>query len=596
MGRFRGWGAIDEWKIGTEFMAIMIPEFFDDKNTPPGEQDFFGWLASCPSDWVVLHSLDLQAWNRHRQTEIDFVVVIPNTGICCIEVKSHSHVEVTPSGAWKLNGNITKRSPPKQAEDASKVLQRRISNYYPELNHVPICRLVAFPRASFTLPRSVEYHPWEIFDGAHCLNLVGKGELGSAIADSIRCSIDQNPFVRQLQSSLCFKSINKIRELFRPAFKSNPSYQTESLRRRVQSEALLRSQQKPVLSLFRNNDRIIVDGPAGTGKTLIALELARQSAEAGKRTGLICFNRLIGEHLASKTAGDGPLLIAGSVSSLLARLLDFEIPENPSQEFWDGEFLDNVESLLLSDERLADCPFDLLIIDESQDLLCRPRLLNCLEFLLRGGFKDGRWAMFGDFQNQVLANDEQRDGVSARLKELKSIDRTACFEIDENCRNYAIVAKPGLCLAGMKDVYSEYRRGDGTQEAYSPHFFTDKKSFEAKLVKEINRYVDAGSSLSDIVVLSCIGRSKSIAADLVGNGKLLKRFGSDGYQPSFASVYEFKGLESSVVILTDIAEPMSDRDRDAFYVGMTRATYAVSILVPQNIHAWFAAASMRLLS
>lgn len=577
-------------------MAIMIPEFFDDEDTPPGEQDFFGWLAACPSDWLVLHSLDLQAWNRHRQTEVDFVVIIPDTGLCCIEVKSHKHVEVTPSGAWKLNGDIKKRSPPKQAEDASKVLQRRLSHYHPELSHVPVCRLVAFPRASFPLPRSVEYHPWEILDAAQCLKYVSTGEFCSAIAESLRRSVNQSPFVRQLPSPLSAKSISKIRDLLRPAFKSHPSSKTESNRRRAHTETLLRSQQKPVLNLFRNNDRLIVDGPAGSGKTLIALELARQAAEAGKRTGLICFNRLIGEHLESKTGGDGPLLVAGSVSALLARLLDIEIPENTSQEFWDGEFLDEAESLLLSDERVADCPFDVLIIDETQDLLCRPRLLNCVEFLLRGAFREGRWALFGDFQNQVLANKEQRGGVSARLMELKSFDRTAFYQLDENCRNYAIVGKPGLCLAGMDDVYSEYRRGDGTQEAYSPQFFSDKKSFEAKLKTEIKRYVDAGTALSDIVVLSCIGRSTSMAADLVGSGKLLKRFGSEGDQASFASVYEFKGLESSVVILIDIAEPTSDRDRDAFYVGMTRATYAVSIFVPQNIHGWFAAASMRLLS
>jgi DNA polymerase III delta prime subunit len=232
------------------------------------------------------------------------------------------------------------------------------------------------------LPRSVEYHPWEILDATRCLKYVGTGDFGSAIAESLRRSVNQSPFVRQLPSSLTTKCISKIRDLLRPAFKSHPSSKTENIRRRAHTEALLRTQQKPVLNLFRNNDRLIVDGPAGTGKTLIALELARQAVEAGKRTGLICFNRLIGEHLASKTAIDGPLLVAGSVSALLARLLDIEIPENASQEFWDGEFLDQAESLLLSDERVADCPFDVLIIDESQDLLCRPRLLNCVRFLL----------------------------------------------------------------------------------------------------------------------------------------------------------------------------------------------------------------------
>lgn len=577
-------------------MAEMIPEFLDDETTPPGEQGFFSWLAACPSDWVVLHGLDFQAWNRSRQTEIDFVVIIPDTGICCVEVKSHANVEVTTSGAWRLGNEVKKRSPPKQAEDAAKVLQRRISNYFPELNYIPICRLVAFPNASFDLPRSVEFNPWEILDARQCLNHVDKGTLCKAISDSVRRSVDQSPFVRQLPNPMSVKSIAKLKDLLRPAFKSLPSSKTESLKRQAQTEQLLRSQQRPVLNLYRNNERLIIDGPAGSGKTLIALELARRSAELGKRTGLICFNRLIGDHLESKTANDGPMLIGGSISALLARMLDIVIPESPTQEFWDGEFLEQAESKLMSDERATDCPFDELIIDESQDLLCRPRLLQCAEFLLRGGFSKGRWALFGDFKNQVLADEAQRSDVAARLLDFKKHEKTAYYELDENCRNYAIVGKPGLCLAGMGEVYAAYRRGDGTHDAYTPIFFADIASFRAKLASEINRYVDSGVPHSEIVVLSCVGKQNSITGDLVGHGKLLKRYGNDGQQASFASVYEFKGMESSIVILTDIAEPKSNRDRDAFYVGMTRATYAVSLFVPQNIHGWFAAASMRLLT
>lgn len=577
-------------------MAEMIPEFFDDKDTAPGEQDFFGWLASCPPDWIVMHSLDLQAWNHNRQTEIDFVVIIPTSGICCIEVKSQNRVEVTVTGAWKLNGDIKKRSPPKQAEDAAKVLQRRLSKCFPELSHIPVCRLVVFPRASFALPRSVEYNPWEIFDARQCLEHIHKGKLGDEIDQSLRRSVDQHPFVSQLETPISSKSIAKIKDLLRPAFKSLPSSKTESLRRSARTEELLRSQQKPVLNLFRNNDRLIVDGPAGSGKTLIAFELARRSVEAGKRTGLICFNRLIGEKLASQTCEDGSLLVAGSIFALFARLLAIEVPENPTMKFWNEDFIDEAENKLLSDERSADCPFDVLIIDEAQDILCRPRLLHCVEFLLRSGFQEGRWALFGDFKNQILTNDEQRDVVTSRLSGLAEIPKTATYELDENCRNYAIVGKPGICLAGMGEVYAGYRRGDGSQDAYTPLFFADHLSFKAKLAAEIKRYVDLGTPLSEIVVLSCVGRQKSIAGELVGNGKLLKQYGTAGNQASFASVYEFKGLESSVVILTDIAEPKSNLDRDAFYVGMTRATYAVSLFVPQSIHGWFAAASMRLLS
>ena len=235
-------------------------------------------------------------------------------------------------------------------------------------------------------------------------------------------------------------------------------------------------------------------------------------------------------------------MIAGSIYALLARLLEIQIDEKPNRDFWEKKFVEEAERKLLLDER-ADCLFDQLFIDESQDLLCRPRLLNCVEFLLHGGFQNGRWALFGDFKNQIFADDGQRENVVARLLELKAIERTASYDLDENCRNYAIVGKTGLCLAGMGEVYSEYRRGDGSQESYSPLFYTDQSSFQAKLKAEIKRYVDSGTPLAEIVVLSCTGVERSIATGLVGNGNLLKLYGSDGDQASFASVYEYKVLK-----------------------------------------------------
>ena len=79
-------------------MARLIPSFFDDR-TPPGERDVFNMLAAGPDDWVALHSLDLAPWNRGLRTEIDFVVIVPDTGVACLEVKSHDSISFE-NGQW----------------------------------------------------------------------------------------------------------------------------------------------------------------------------------------------------------------------------------------------------------------------------------------------------------------------------------------------------------------------------------------------------------------------------------------------------------------------------------------------------------------
>src|SRR3954467_15837540 len=94
-------------------MARMIPSFMDER-TPPGERYVFNFLAGGPDDWTVLHSLDLAPWNRGLRTENDFVVIVPNTGILCIEVKSHENLYLD----WnRWYPPTISRSPFKQAID-----------------------------------------------------------------------------------------------------------------------------------------------------------------------------------------------------------------------------------------------------------------------------------------------------------------------------------------------------------------------------------------------------------------------------------------------------------------------------------------------
>lgn len=55
-------------------------------------EDVFNILAAGPNEIVSLHSLDLAPWNRGLRSEIDFVVIIPDAGIICLEVKSHENI------------------------------------------------------------------------------------------------------------------------------------------------------------------------------------------------------------------------------------------------------------------------------------------------------------------------------------------------------------------------------------------------------------------------------------------------------------------------------------------------------------------------
>src|SRR6186997_1012969 len=141
-------------------MARLIPSFLDDR-TPPGERDVFNMLAAGPDDWVALHSLDLAPWHRGLRTEIDFVVIVPETGILCIEVKSHENLSY--DGHRWYPETIT-RSPFKQAVDGRHTFYRRLAGLAPQLRHIPVVHCCIFPRAPFDLSPNVSVQPWELMD------------------------------------------------------------------------------------------------------------------------------------------------------------------------------------------------------------------------------------------------------------------------------------------------------------------------------------------------------------------------------------------------------------------------------------------------
>ncbi len=121
-------------------MAQIIPAFVDDR-TPPGEREVFNLLAAGPADWVALHSLDLAPWNRELRTEIDFVVIIPDAGILCIEVKSHQRISFD---GQRWSPPDIKRSPFKQAADGRYSFYRRIRELIPRLAGVRSCTAASF--------------------------------------------------------------------------------------------------------------------------------------------------------------------------------------------------------------------------------------------------------------------------------------------------------------------------------------------------------------------------------------------------------------------------------------------------------------------
>jgi hypothetical protein len=563
-------------------MARMIPSFVDER-TPPGERDVFTMLAAGPDDWVAMHSLDLAPWNRGLRTEIDFVVIVPDIGILCIEVKSHENI--TFDGDRWYPPEI-KRSPFKQAADGRFTFYRRMRILTPRFACVPIVHCCIFPRATFDLMPNLSVAPWELMDirGFRALN--SSEAFCADLKTRLNRSIEADANLHPLSDALSPIDVASMVEACVPVQKRRPDVRQEVLRREEQAASILREQQKPVLRLAELNDRLIVTGGAGTGKTLIAIEVARRAAERGRRVALLCYNQLVGDWMRQRIAQTGPIppnLVIGRAIRVMAEMTGVVIPEAPSPAFWETDLPQQLEDRLTDPDLKATSAFDYLVLDEAQDLLARPRLWHCLAQFLRGGIDGGMFALLGDFEHQVLKDHEP---MQVELAAIDASARPVRWHLSENCRNYRIVGETALRLGGVPaSVYSGYLRVGGGLQNYNIIFYESSEEQLAQLGQWLRDFKGLGYKASEITLLSFRSDESSAAVSLKHAGYKLRPAWQSGEGTAYASVHAFKGMENKIIILTDVVLTDQALNRDVFYTGMTRATECIRVLCDKKSEA-----------
>ncbi|HUS89949.1 MAG TPA: DNA/RNA helicase domain-containing protein, partial [Desulfosporosinus sp.] len=348
-------------------------------------------------------------------------------------------------------------------------------------------------------------------------------------------------------------------------------------------EKVLRKQQKPILKLAEWNDRLVVSGGAGTGKTLIAMEVARRMAESGRRVALLCYNQLIGNWMRQKieqTKPALPNLVVGRVISVMSKMSGIKHPDNPSQYYWETKLPQELEERITDPDFNAAASFDYLVLDEAQDILARPTIWQCLTQFLSGGMDKGAFSIFGDFEHQILT---EREPINQAIAKLESCNRPVHWKLSENCRNYRIVGDTAIKLAGLDSpIYSGYLRSGGSVDNYDIYFYGNEKEQLDKLDQYLRDFKTHGYKNSEITLLSFRADHLSAAMRLKKAGKMLRPAWQAGKHTTFTSIHAYKGMENKVIIITDMFLDDLEFQRNLFYTGMTRATESVRVLCDEN--------------
>ncbi len=565
-------------------MARMIPPVIGSETASPGEKALFTRFQSesGTDSWTVIHSLDISNHRVNISGECDFLVAVPGLGVLALEVKAHRSVRRDPSGMWYLGGDHpTRTSPFRQSSEAMHSIRNQVARRSSGLGGVLFWSAVCFTNSTFSLSSPTEWHEWQVIDQADLQSKTLVELITSILLQARRFVSTKSTVWFNLESNEPTNDqVESLVKILRPSVEC---YESPKARRRQREDELIRYTEEQYEALDNmspgRNEKVVFIGPAGTGKTLLALEEARRSSLREDRVLLCCFNRLLGDWIRNETAPLRPLVTAGSIDAIMLSISGAEVPSGAGTGFWQ-ETLPNLALEKVLDGENDFAPFDLLLVDEAQDLL-EDRYLDFFDALLEGGLRGGRWRFFGDFERQSIYGSSSKS-IDEVLKRLAP--GTPQYELRRNCRNTPRIAAFVRYMAGFEDGYSKVLRPDSGIEPGVLYYDTPEEQTQ-KLVQLFQTLEGMGYRGGEIVVLS--PRASGCAAEQVREAPWSDRIKpARGVSPGgirYSSIHAFKGLEAPVVIVTDVDSLGTDRDQSLLYIATTRAVERLYLLASSQL-------------
>jgi len=486
------------------------------------------------SGWFAMHSLNLPRHEYKRFGEIDFVICGPD-GLFVLEIKGGG--VSCHDGIWETTNRYgeteqLRESPFKQAEGALHGLRGKLPASLS--NAFVVGYGVVMPDVE-RLPDSAEWDRTILADGR----------------DFRQFEKWLERFIRYWRAKDTRKTtatpsqLKVLQQHLRPDFEAvvRLHVSAHEVERRI---ARLTEDQLRLIDIVEANPRVICSGGAGTGKTMLALELAKRWGASGMKTALACHSPWLKRFLERNA-------LPGLVVSL-------------------------VESLHVAAKRVGIEKFDALIVDEGQDILNMDALAQ-LDSCLYGGISEGRWCFFHDANNQSgLCGSYVPDAYEY----LESICPVR-IPLTTNCRNSLPILQR---MQGDLDA-DVGNAGVGNGPAVREVRVADAGAAVQALEKELCSLVDGeGFNQGDIVVLSPLPFAQSwvssLSEDLRDSISVLDDTSprnTNRHNIGFAQIGDFKGLESEVVVLVDMPRPgHSETLRSLHYVGMSRGRALLSMI------------------
>lgn len=511
------------------------------------EQDVWEQLRRELDDDAVLLA-NARLTNDRGDHELDLVVMLPDAGIVCVEVKG-GRVSLDRDGRWSVaSAKGSYRTDPVEQARRGKYELRRYIEEHPGWGRGPVrwAHTVVTPYSrlgpDFQTP---ELPRWAIHGTEDMEHLVGR----------LRHLANRQETNRRPPSA---DDIDRALKIWTDRSTISASVVSEADEREARADRLTQ-EQAMLLKATRLLRRVEVRGGAGSGKTVLALTQAKDLAQGranedrpSQRVALICYSIGLASYLKREVAAAPRRRRPAFVGTFHELGMTWGAPEGDRTDsaFWEEELPVMMAELA---QHLPDAQkFDAIVVDEAQDFAeswWRP-LLGAL----RDPETDGLY-VYSD-ENQRLFPRFGRPPI-----------QLVPLVLDHNLRNTQEIAKAFLPLAPMP---MKLRGGRGPEVTFVPAAGEDLLDAADDQVELL---LDEGWEPEHVALLTTGPRHPQ-------QRELQESRGQLGYWESFwdaddvfyGTVLGCKGLERRAVVLCVNSLAERDRATERLYVGMSRAT------------------------
>ena len=556
--------------------ATMIPT--EPLFIPDGSMEdlMFKTLSNLPDEYYVFHSFRMVEIKDDilEEHETDFIVFHPRFGILCIEAKAG---DVYFDGEWKYQyGNkMHKQGPFNQAANNKWTLLHMAQNNYkirPLLNKCKFSFCVWFPSVSKESLLSKTFPPdapkelvltADDLDSAKSLKESIERIFSYKIKDSnIETNLTNEEAKSIINNFLCPK-MNII---------STGKFELESKKYKFLQ---LLKEQYLILNFLDEADSVAINGAAGTGKTLIAVEKARRLAEKGEKVLFLCINKELQNYLSQKY--DYPLVSYKTLSAYTKEITN-------SFDNYTG-LLNYLIDIYGDKDRLD---YNHVIVDEGQDfgiynededgfVQSKNTIKQEIIRTLRDNLIDNEFGSFYIFYDEMQL---------IQSNDIPEVIKTADCKLTlyKNCRNTKNIAIASSKTFTTVDVKKNKRKIKVLENALpgdlSRLHFVENNNTLIKQIDDTISYFKAKQLREDeIVILTCKTINSSILTKL---GVIENQYyhSTKHRNIKFSTCRKFKGLEAEAVILVDVSESCFNDDigTKIYYVGASRAKLYLDIM------------------